>query len=584
MSDRSCLRVLLSLCLAIPFIGCGSSSEIDSVQVSPSTVSITGVGLTAQLTATGIIGHGAHPSTSQDITSTATWTSSSNAVATVSSSGLVTSTGGGTATITASIQGFTGIVSASSAVTVSSTSPTGPTNGDVITIAITPGTQAVTAPGQTGQFIAIGTTASGATENLTNSVMWSSSGSSVATISGTGLATAVGQGTTTITAILTNADKSVATGTATFTVSGGTSEQFTAVSIIPGSQSLSASGGSGQFIALATSGSTGLLENVTNSPNMTWTSSIPSIATVSSTGLVSGVAVGTSTITALLTNTDNSVVSANATVSVTLTAAPEPLLSLTIVPGSETVGNLQDTGQFLAIGTFSDVPFVRDVTNDPSTTWISSFPDSFPVNTNAGGTPSASAGIVTAYASGSATIIAEYQSADKTIQTATATFNCPLALPNPAGDPPTAGTCNVGEAGPLKSTLTIYGEGLNVTGTNQTQQGNWLVTAPSATGTPDVIHCGPGWTTDGNSGGSVCTGIYPDGSRVIITAPAQTGVAFGGWTYNCTPSDANGNALPGPVFYTAAGPNYCTITLQGITNINGSSATNATVGAIFNNQ
>ena len=166
------------------------------------------------------------------------------------------------------------------------------------------------------------------------------------------------------------------------------------------------------------------------------------------------------------------------------------------------------------------------------------------MNTNSGGTPSASAGIVTAYASGSVTIIAEYTDpATQTIETATATFKCPLQLPDDTTHPPTAGTCWQGQTGPLKATLTVYGEGLNTT--------NWMVTAPSATGTADVIHCGPGWTA------------------------ARPGVAFGGWTYNCAPSDEHGNPLLGPIFWTAAGPNYCTIALG---------ATNATVGAIFNNQ
>jgi hypothetical protein len=124
--------------------------------------------------------------------------------------------------------------------------------------------------------------------------------------------------------------------------------------------------------------------------------------------------------------------------------------------------------------------------------------------------------------------------------------------------------------GPLKSTLTIYGEGLNTT--------NWLVTAPSATNTPDVIHCGPGWTAEGETGGQVCTGIYPVNSTVILTATqvpvmGSSTTTFGGWTYNCTPSDVNGNPLPGPIFWTAAGPNYCAINLDG---------TNASVGAIFN--
>jgi hypothetical protein len=178
------------------------------------------------------------------------------------------------------------------------------------------------------------------------------------------------------------------------------------------------------------------------------------------------------------------------------------------------------------------------------------------VNTNSGGTSSASAGIVTAYGTGTASIIAEATSPDGTIQTASATFSCPLTLPDPYGHPPTPGSCDVGQVGPLKATLTVYGEGLNTT--------NWLVTAPSATNTPDVIHCGPGWAADGNTGGSVCVGIYPIGSTVTLTAPARTGVQFGGWTYNCAPVGA----------VTAAGPNSCMIKLG---------TTNATVGAIFNN-
>ena len=50
------------------------------------------------------------------------------------------------------------------------------------------------------------------------------------------------------------------------------------------------------------------------------------------------------------------------------------LLSLTIIPSVITVGNLQDTGQFLAIGTFSSVPYVRDLTD--TLKWISAFPAS----------------------------------------------------------------------------------------------------------------------------------------------------------------------------------------------------------------
>jgi hypothetical protein len=64
---------------------------------------------------------------------------------------------------------------------------------------------------------------------------------------------------------------------------------------------------------------------------------------------------------------------------------------------------------------------------------------------------------------------------------------------------------------------------------------NWLVTAPSATNTPNVIHCGPGWAANGNSSGSVCTATYPLGTTLTLTAPAQAGVNFGGWSYSCAP-------------------------------------------------
>jgi len=110
---------------------------------------------------------------------------------------------------------------------------------------------------------------------------------------------------------------------------------------------------------------------------------------------------------------------------------------------------------------------------------------------------------------------------------------------------------------------------------------NWLVTAPSATGTPNVIHCGPGST----SGGSVCVATYPtvnspNGIQVTLTAPAQAGVSFGGWSVSCTPSNSSGTPLTQPPYWTAAGPNYCTVTL-GTTGATPNSS-NVTVGAIFN--
>jgi len=554
MLERFWPRALFLVALVAPIAGC-SNPLVDSIAVSPTSQSIS-AGQTTQFTAEGTTGHGSTaPGTTSNITSQVAWTSSAPAIASISASGVATGVAAGSTTITATINGYTGVLTATATLTVTGGgSGTGTVSG-ITALAVIPGAQSVSAPGQTSQFIAIGTTTAGATVNLTNQVAWTSSSAQIATVGGnTGLATAVGQGTASITALYNNPNGgSTITGTATFTVTAGVAEKYTAITILPSSQSLSASGQTGQFIALATSGTSGLEVDVTSSPQTVWISSIPTIATVTSPGgLAKGISVGSTTITAELTNPDGTVVSNSASVTTTNTAAPEPLLSLQIIPSSITVGNLQDTGQFLAIGTFSTAPTVRDLTN--SVTWVTSAPNVFPVNTNGTGTPNpgADAGVATAYGTGGATIIAEELDPTLTngsIQTATATFNCPLILPTPTQ----AGSCYPGsEANGLLATLTVYNEGLNTT--------TWLVTAPSATNTPNVLHCGPG-SSAASLGSSVCVATYPVGTTVTLTAPAGAG-AFGGWSYNCTPTAA----------ITAGGPNSCTVFLT----------TNDTVGAVFN--
>jgi hypothetical protein len=146
--------------------------------------------------------------------------------------------------------------------------------------------------------------------------------------------------------------------------------------------------------------------------------------------------------------------------------------------------------------------------------------------------------------------------------------------------------------------VTVYNEGLNNT--------NWLLTAPSATATPNVISCGPGWALLNSlpaGTGSVCVATYPLGATVTLkaTQPTATKGTFGGWSWSCTPSDEHGVAIPAPgPYWTAAGPNYCTATVgeknpnYGLSttdpnynpNLPDSSvewlSSNVTVGAIFN--
>jgi uncharacterized protein YjdB len=570
MFVRRCFSGLSLVGLALIVFGCGNPQGLDSVVVSPSSQTLT-VGQTAQFSATGTYGNAGHAST-QNITGSVTWTSSNTAVATVSATGMATAVGAGTTTITASAAGFAGPVASSAAVTVTGSSGT-VAGGSVVSLAIIPASQSLSAAGQTTQFIAIGTTSSGATENLTNQVTWASSSPQIATIVATGLATAVTKGTATITALYSTAG-TVVTGTATLTVTVGTTQQFTSLTILPDAQTLTVLNQQAQFIALGTSGATGLQQDVTSSPQIKWSSSAATIGSVSSTGVAKDLGAGLSTITAEFTNSDGSVVTNSATLTTSLTAVAADLLSLSIIPSPVDLADLQVSIQFLAIGAFSTPPYTRDLTN--SVQWITTLPNIFPVTTNCGsGAPancsppplagSQNGGVATDYGSGSGLIVAEYKGTDGSTQTATATITCPFALPNPNGDPPTPGSCFSGsQAAALLSTLTVYNEGLNNNDplSNNT---NWLVTAPSATlpRIQNVIHCGPGWTNNGGAGGSVCTATYPVGATVTLTAPQQQGVSFGGWSQNCLTISPNPSS--------STGPNTCTVTLT----------SDETIGAIF---
>jgi hypothetical protein len=417
MFDRIRLGTLFLICLVVPFIGCGSSTELDSISVTPAILNFGGAGLSAQLTATGTVGHGSHPSTTENVTDLVTWSSDAPEVATVSSTGLVTSVGPGSIQITASINGFPGVLTSTATVNVTITTTTSPNSGDVTSVAIVPGSQSVAAPGQTGQFVAIGTTAAGTTENVTSSVVWGSTVAQVATITQGGLASAVGQGATTITAIATNPDKTVATGTATFTVSGtGTvaTEPYSSVTIIPGSQTVPAPGATAQFIAIGKSGSTGLQEDITT--QVAWKSSSSTIATINSgTGLATGVGQGTAAITAVYTNpADQSVVTGSATftVSGTTGATPEPVSSITIIPATLSVSGPGLTGQFIALGTSGTTGLQTNITT--SVTWGSS--------TAGVATIGANTGLATAVGQGASAITAIYTNPDKTVVSGAASF------------------------------------------------------------------------------------------------------------------------------------------------------------------
>jgi hypothetical protein len=558
----------------------GSSTEsLTALTIQPSTQSVATAGQTAQFLAIGTFAPNSPTPGTQNMALVAgytmTWYSSNPQVGTVSNAGVVTATGQGVTAITAIATNNT---DHSAAYATATLTVTGVASEPLQSLAIVPSTESVAYPGQTGQYIAIGTftptPTQPLTQNLTTSATttWSSSNTGVATVGAhTGLVTAVGPGTTAIIATAANPDTSVVTATATFTVVNAATEPVASLQIVPSGQSVSM-GQNAQFIALGTNGTTGLQSDLTTDPHLTWKSSIPAVASIcnaavcpgtppTAPGEVTGLTAGTTTITAQYTNPDNSIVTATATATVTNTVAISgDVISVVIDPNTQNDIFIDQTTQFIAIGTSAAAPYTFDITNcdgtagppcnGGTTTWASSNVDVATINTNGtnGPTPGglgAPAGLATLIFDGTTAITATFQNTDGSIATGVATLTCPF------------GQCSLTPPlVPPLVTVTVFGAGNDTT--------NWLVTADSASGAPNAIHCGPGSVAAG-LGASVCVGSYPIDTEVTLTTTVATPNTFGGWasgppTIGDPPVASPVYCAPTPATPTQTGTNTCTIT------------------------
>ena len=251
---------------------------LQSITVTPSPASVV-VGSTVAFTATGHYSDGS----TQNVTTQATWTSSSTTVATiVSTTGVATGvTAGGPMTITATLSGISG--TASLTVTAPPPPPTPPTLQS-ITVTPNPGSVLV---GSTVAFTATGRYSDGSIKNVTTQAAWTSSSTTLATIvSNTGVATGIaGGGPVTITAT-----SSGISGTASLTVTAPPpAPTLQTITITPSPASVA----TGSTVAFTATGrySDGSTRNVTT--QAAWTSSNTTLATiVSNTGVATGVATG----------------------------------------------------------------------------------------------------------------------------------------------------------------------------------------------------------------------------------------------------------------------------------------------------
>ena len=320
--------------------GISGSTTLDVTNATIVSISVTPTGRTIapttelSFTATGTFSD----SSTQVITTDATWTSSDTAVATVGAEGGATAVAAGTTNIMAAFGGQSG----SSLLTVSSVT--------LKSIAVAPPT-AVLAPASTLSYTATGTFSDGSTANVTDIVTWSSSATNVASISSFGQVTGQSAGTATI-----KAQQGSVSGTAALVVE---SSALSFVTVTPATATVAEQTAT-QFSAVGTFGD-GSTQNLTSS--VSWTSSPASVATVSNAsptkGLAAGVAPGAATITALFAGQSGSAM---------LTVTNATLSTITVAPNGADI-SLGGTQQFTATGNFSDGS-TEDLT--AQVTWTSS--------------------------------------------------------------------------------------------------------------------------------------------------------------------------------------------------------------------
>lgn len=292
-----------------------------AVTPNPGTVSVN---TTLQMTAIATYSDGS----SQDITSTANWTSSIPTIASISASGgLVMGVSKGTVSIKAASGGVFGLATVNVNTTLIS-----------ITVGPNPATVLV---GSNQQMTATAQYSDGSSQDITTSVAWTSSDPTKATITpNAGLAVGKASGTTTITA----AQGSIS-GTVLLTVNA-VLKSLAITPLCPGIQVTK-----NQQLTATGTFNDATVQDLTSS--VTWSSSDGSKASVNSAGLATGVGAGTANIMASATAANGTVVNATTALNVVSAFAVAPSLNgnyaFTML-GADTRGSQFYAGSFVADG------------------------------------------------------------------------------------------------------------------------------------------------------------------------------------------------------------------------------------------
>ncbi len=233
-------------------------SSTCATSISTKTVTVANSATPGSLTGLATVCPGASITLTSSGSAGGTWSSSNTTLATVSSTGVVYGIAVGTFTVSYAISNSCGTAVATKNMTVNPLARVSPISG-------------------------ASSVCMGSTTTLTDSVsggIWLSSNNSIATVSTAGVVTGVVSGTATITYYVSNSCNT-ASATQTIRVDGRTAGAITGLSTVA----------SGASIILTASTAGGV-----------WTSMIPTLATVSTTGTVTGVSAGIDTIVYTVTN------------------------------------------------------------------------------------------------------------------------------------------------------------------------------------------------------------------------------------------------------------------------------------------
>jgi N-acetylneuraminic acid mutarotase len=520
-----------------------TAASLTSIVVTPATPSIAR-GTTQQFIATGTFSD----STTQDLTSSVTWSSSDPTVAPISnaggSRGLATGANTGTVTITAALNNVSGTATLTvTAATLSS-------------LNVTPASPVI-ARGTTQQFTATGTFSDGSTQDLTASVTWTSGSTTVATITPAGLATGANVGNSTITATLGSVS-----GSTTLNV---TSATLTSLIVTPSNPSIPR-GTTQQFTATGTY-SDSTTQDITSL--VTWASATPAVATISnaagSRGLANGLNTGSSTITATLGGVSGTT---------TLTVTGAVLTGIAVTPGSPTIAK-GTTQAFTATGTYSDNT-TADITALVS--WLSG---------NTGVATISAAGLASGVNTGTSTITATLNGVTGTATLNVTSANLVSIAVTPANPSIALGSTRQFTATGTYSDASIQDITTLVTWTSATPTVATISNAAGSRGLASGLLAGTSLisATLGGVSGSTTLTVGAATLVSIAVTPASPVIARGtnqAFTATGTFSDGSTQNLTGSVTWSSSNTGVATINPTGLASgVNvGTSTITATSGGI----